>query len=73
MNCPKCNSEMELGTEVKGEWGHECHECGCVVCQNCGKAFVRLEEADVTDTHTGKDFYCPNCGSQIYSVDLYGE
>jgi hypothetical protein len=73
MNCPKCNSGMELGTEIMGDWGHECHECGCIVCQQCGRVFARLAEAEAIEVPGGKDYYCPSCDTQIYSVDLYPE
>jgi hypothetical protein len=73
MNCPKCNSEMESGSEIVGEWGHECHNCGCIVCQECGRVFANINEAQRVDVPGGFDSYCPTCDARIYSVDLYGE
>lgn len=73
MNCPICDSVMWNGSDSAGDWGHECKNCGCIVCQNCGHEMKSFDEADSEETRTGRDYFCPECKTQVYSIDLYGE
>ena len=70
MNCPICKAKME---DAFGDYGYECKECGCIVCQECKHAMRSLDQAEKYDTRTGADYRCSECGTDVYSVDLYPE
>lgn len=73
MKCPNCESEMDLGSNYGVDWAHQCGVCGYIVCQSCGHVMKSLDEADVYEVRTGYNYDCPECETQVYSVDMWAE
>lgn len=74
VKCPACTDPEREMSEVEGE-SHECENCGTLICITCDRVYTGAERIQLSavETRTGYDYYCIECDSQVYGVDIWAE